>query len=320
MTDGLPPDARASGRQGAFWLGLLLCAALALGGASFATAAYLADGQPATVVRAYFAALQRGDAAAALGYGDLPAGAPGLLTDRVLAAQRAVAPIAGLTVIGVFVHGDNADVDVSYALGRRPVLDRVPVVRRGHGWRLAHGAVAVALHTSNGAAHARLAGAPVPTGTFALFPGAIPVVFDTPNLELDSVAGAAVRFNGLPDILVRGAVSAAGRRALGPALRAALASCLAGRSSAQAICPVPDPFTAVPGTLRGTLTQLDVDQLDLVVASPGGRIDIGGAATVSGTFSALDDNDLAVSTPATTVNLRAHSSATQPGAIVWETQ
>ncbi|HYS38147.1 MAG TPA: hypothetical protein VEO01_21215, partial [Pseudonocardiaceae bacterium] len=59
--------------QHMFWFALLLATAVMLAGASIAVGAYQGAGDPATVVRSYFAAVAAGDAAGALGYGDLPA-------------------------------------------------------------------------------------------------------------------------------------------------------------------------------------------------------------------------------------------------------
>ena len=230
--------------QHMFWFALLLATAVMLAGASIAVGAYQGAGDPATVVRSYFAAVAAGDAAGALGYGDLPAGRRDLLTADVLAAQNAVAPISDLIVLRVQHSGANlATVDIGYTLdfasGPTIVVDTVALSRHGHDWRLASSAVAERVSPGNGSTLATFAGATVPTGDYAMFPGAVPITYHTPNLEADS-SSRAVRFAGTGSMQVDAQVTAAGRKAIAPAVNAALAACLAGKGAPQALCPVPD--------------------------------------------------------------------------------
>jgi len=93
----------------------------------------------------------------------------------------------------------------------------------------------------------------VPTGDYPMFPGAVPIIYHTPNLEADS-SSRVVRFAGTGDMQLNAQVTAAGRKSIVPAVQAALAACLAGHGAPQPLCPVPDPETAVPGSLRGRMT------------------------------------------------------------------
>jgi hypothetical protein len=306
-----------------FWFGLLLATAVTLAGASITVGAYQAAGDPAAVVRAYFAAVSSGDAAGALGYGDLPGGRRDLLTSDVLAAQNAVAPIGGVTVLRVLHRGaDTAVVGIGYTLdfasGPTVVSDLVPVFRRGHDWRLALSAVPEHVDPGNGSTLATFAGAVVPTGDYAMFPGAVPITYHTPNLEADS-SSRVVRFAGTGNMQLNAQVSAAGRTSIAPAVQAALAACLAGRGAPQPLCPVPDPATAVPGSLRGRTTGKPGVGLQLIVTSSDGEIDISEEATVSATYQSLDENNLASATTVKSVGLRAHTFATAPGKIMWAT-
>jgi hypothetical protein len=274
-------------------------------------------------VRAYFAAVSAGDASGALGYGDLPDGRRDLLTADVLAAQNAVAPISDVTVLRVLPHGtDSALVGVGYTLdfpsGPTLVVDVVRVVHRGHGWRLGFSAVSQRIDPGNGSTLASFAGATVPTGDYAMFPGAVPIVYHTPNLEADP-SSRVVRFVNNGTLQLNAQVSAAGRRSIAPAVQLALSACLAGHGSPQVLCPVPDPQTAVPGSLRGRMTGKPGAGLELTVSSSDGQIDISEEATVTGTYQSLDVNNLASATTVKSVGVRAHTFATAPGKILWAT-
>lgn len=307
--------------QHVFWLALLLATALTLGGASFAAGAYQADGMPDTVVRQYFAALQDGDAATALGYGAVPAGSRSLLTPGVLAAQNAMGPIEGVGVRQVHRSGDSAQVDVTYTValptGRDTVLDTVAVVRHGHGWRLAQSAIRVNLGPDGGSALASFAGAEVPDGDFLMFPGAVPVTYNTPNLRLQP-SSSVLRFADTGALLLEATVTPAGERAIVLSLRAALSACLAGTASQQALCPVPNPYVDVPGSLRGTLTAVDTGALHLAVMSADGKVTIAGTVGVHATYQELDKNNIATAKTAAATTVAAYCFVTTPGTIGWE--
>jgi len=217
---------------------------------------------------------------------------------------------------------DHATVYLAYTLdfasGPTIVADAVSVVRRGHDWRLVAAAVPVSVSPGSGSTLATFAGSAVPNGDYAMFPGAVPVTYHTPNLEADS-SSRIIRFTGTGTMRVNAQVSAAGRHAIAPAVQAALVACLAGRGSPQALCPVPDPETAVPGSLRGRTTGKPGAGLQLIVTSSDGEIDISEEATVSGTFQSLDENNLAKATTVKSVGLQAHSYATAPAKITWAT-
>jgi hypothetical protein len=317
-----PVVAGSSGRQGAFWLALLLAAAVAFGGAAFAAGAVRAAALPETVVLDYFAALQRGDAAAALGYGALPPGRHDLLTDQALAAQSAVAPIGPVEVIATDRHGDTATVGVHYTLalpsGPENVVDGIPVVRSGTGWRLVRSAVPVTLSPGDGSGRGSVVGSALPGGEFALFPGAMPVAYDTPDLDL-APAARVVRFLGDPSVRLDAEVSATGRAAIVPVLAAALSSCLAGKSGTQPLCPLPDSVAGVPGSLRGTGGRLDPTSLSLQVNGPTGAIIVSGRALLTGSYQDLDANDLPATAKVTSVAVHATCPAGSPGALVWST-
>ncbi|HEX4704618.1 MAG TPA: hypothetical protein VH352_20995 [Pseudonocardiaceae bacterium] len=304
-----------------FWFALLLATAVTMAGASLAAGAYIGAASPETVVRAYFAALAAGDAAGALGYGTVPGGRRDLLTADALAAQNAVAPITGLAVWTGHRAGDNALVDVTYVLdlpsGRTSVSDAVPVVRQGHGWRLVRSAVAKIVRPGNGSMLATFAGAAIPSGAYPMFPGAVPVSYETPILQPDADS-SVVRFTDLGDLEVTASVSRAGQAAIASSLKAALAECLAGRSRAEALCPVPDRDKSVPGSLRGTTNGTSVGPPLLTVQTATGKIGITEEANVHAKYQRLDENNLSTTSTVQSVGLYAHCYATVPGVIVWD--
>lgn len=304
----------------AFWFALLLATALTLGGAAFAVGAYRAATLPETVVRQYFAALQDGDAAAALGYGGIPDGSRALLTAGVLAAQNAAGPIGAVTVRQVRTAGDTALVDVTYTVdlpsGPDQVRDTVSVLRHGSGWRLERSAIAVTLNPDGGSSLATFAGSAVPAGDFLMFPGALPVRYATPNLELQP-SSAVLRFVDAGTVDVQAAVTPEGERAILPALRTILTACLAGTATVQPLCPVPDPLADVPGSLRGTLTAVDPNTLGLTVGTADGKIDIVGTVGVRASYQQLDQNNMATAQHTTATTLRAYCFATAPRTIDW---
>jgi len=264
--------------------------------------------------------LRDGDAAGALGYGTVPEGHHELLTSDVLAAQNAIAPVENVVVLAVHRKGNNAVVNTRYTLGlasgRTTVLDAVPVSRHGNEWRLDRSAVPVAITPGDGSTLASFAGAAVPNGDYAMFPGAVPITYSTPNLAPDP-ASQVMRFADPGQLEVNAVVSAAGRKLITPAVHAALVACLGGKGNPEAMCPVPSGDLAVPGSLRGSVTGKTTG-LVLLVNSTNGKIDISGETDVHGTYQKLDDNDIASSTSTSTVDVHAHCFATVPGAIIWD--
>lgn len=314
-----PPPARPS--SPAFWFTVLLATALTLAGASFAVGAYEAAGRPETVVREYFAALADGDAAAALGYGTVPAGPHNLLTADVLATQNAIGPIGDVTVRGVRDSGQHALVDVTYtvgfATGPVTVRDQVSVTRQDGTWRLDRSAIPVMVTAAGGSAVGTIAGGSVRNGWYMMFPGAVPVTYATPNLQ-PAPGSSVLRFTDAGHLQIDAMVSPTGRRTITSALRAALAACLTGRSTAEPLCPTPDSDGDVPGSLRGTVAELDSTTVAMTVESADGEIDIRATALVRGTYQSLDPNNIPQPSPATKLTFSAHCYATAPGTIRWD--
>ncbi|HVD90311.1 MAG TPA: hypothetical protein VNB91_15560, partial [Jatrophihabitantaceae bacterium] len=136
-------------RRTLFWVAVCAACVLTLAGTVVAVTGYFTSAGPGRVVRDYFAALSRGDARAALGYGALPDGPRELLTGPVLRAQQQVGRISPVSVIAVDQDHETATVSVHYAITFASVTtvvgDHVTVIKHGRTWRLAKTAVPVDL-------------------------------------------------------------------------------------------------------------------------------------------------------------------------------
>ncbi|HEY3090587.1 MAG TPA: hypothetical protein VGJ59_21260 [Jatrophihabitantaceae bacterium] len=316
----VPPEPPVAQRRrprhhhGLFWVAVLAALAAVAGGALITATAYLSESTPETTAVSYFHALGRGDAAGALGLGELPAGPRTYLTSQVLDAALSIAKISDVRVLSTVRHGDTAKVTLEYQLGAQQVSDAVSLVRHGRGWRLTRTAVPVHLHVVAGADRMSVAGARVPTTTVLLFPGALPLALDTANLNLRGPQ--VVHLDGSGEHEIQAVPSPAGTQRVDAAVLAAVQACLGGRTSRG--CPPPVDQTIVPGSVRGRVTG-NVEKLTKSVA-PGraGLLRISGTLTVAGTYQQLDFNNQPVRRTRTLeLRIDARCYATDPAKIVW---
>lgn len=269
--------------------GVLLGTALVACGAVVAVCGAAATDGPADVVRDYFAALARGDAAHALAYGTVPPGPRRLLTATVLREQLHIAALQDVAVEETERHGDRATVTVHYAMafadGAVPTSTSVALHRTRGEWWLDRTAVGAVLAPSTARERLTLLGAPVPSSRTLLFPGALPITTDTPYLELVPTLDY-VSF-GTPSTLgVSVRVSDAGQAAVRTAVRTALSRCLAG-TTAELTCPLPTN-RYVPGTVRGTLNGPLGGLVGLDRNDPAGLLTFAGTPTITGSWQRLD--------------------------------
>ena len=282
--------------RGLFRAAVGVAVAAVVGGSVLAYVGTRTSSGPADVVRGYFAALARADAPAALAYGDLPPGSRRLLTTPVLRTQQRLAPIGRVSVGAAIRHGDRARVGYSYRLGfpggEQRVRGRVVLRRDGSSWRLTRVAVPVRLRLDQAAARATLAGARIPDRTALLFPGAVPLRFDTPYLRLgQSTDDVVLGTSGTVELNVQ--VSPAGRRAVARALAARLRRCVDQRSAGDPTCPVASARD-VPGSLRGTVRTPIMRAVHLAVTDDrAGVIAVSGHVDVTGRYRRLAFDDVA---------------------------
>lgn len=312
----MPPG---SWRRPAYWVAVLLAVLAIASGVTLAKTASPTRLGPAAVVRGYFAALQRGDASAALGYGGIPAGSRRLLTPAVLAEQQRVAPLGGVTVLAVRRTGSHAAVRVRYQLsfaeGQHVVAARLRLHRAG-GWRLRAVAVRTRLRVVPAGQRATLAGAAIPHRPVLLFPGAAPVRFDTPFLVDGPSAG--VRF-GAGATVVRPVLSRAGQLAAIGAASAALRRCLHPASGASsAACPLPSG-RVMPGSVRGRPVTALGDHLHArLVAGPAGVLQVSGHAEVAARYQRLTfRNQVQAAHGRVRLPVRARGLAVPPLQLRW---
>ena len=160
--------------------------------------------------------------------------------------------------------------------------------RRGSSWYLDRTAVATTIDLTHALDRASIVGAGIPEGATLLFPGVVPVSFDTPYLQLDS---ASVTFSTGRHVEVAVGVSDAGRAAVTAALSKALAACV--HSGGSGVCPLPSD-RYVPGSLKGRLEGGLAGRVSLTVdPDAAGVIDVSGVIPFRGSYEQLQFDNLA---------------------------
>lgn len=179
------------------------------------------DAAAAQVVRGYLEALAKGDAATALGYALEPPSDPSLLTDQVLAGQRAAAPIGDITVGAPTEPGR---VPASYLLGAERVSTVFELTLGKDGWRLDR--VAAPTDLSGFTVPVALNGAVPRSARPELFPGHYRVTSDTPRYRVPDVEFDIRHPFEQPVIPAALELSETGRAEVIEAAEAHLADCL----------------------------------------------------------------------------------------------
>lgn len=312
-------EVRARRHRGLFWSAVLVALALLVGGAVVAYQGYAATSGPDGAVRGYFAALQRGDAPAALAFGTVPSGPRTLLSRTVLREQLDDAALRDIDVTAVQRDGDTARVSVNYVLAfsdlSQTIHDSVVVRRHGGSWRLANSAVSVQVELAQASDRATLAGRTIPAEPVLMFPGALPIRFDTSYLQLDQ-GSRVLQLNGGGQTDLAVVVTKAGQDAVAAALTRELPACLAGAPTAKPSCPRPGP-RAVPDSLRGTMTGPVRPSISVANGSAG-MIDVSAQITVRGSYQVLNFNNIAITKTGTVaLPVRATAYATSPIQLAW---
>lgn len=306
-------------RSGALFVtGMVVAVTLVAAGVVLAVSGYRADNGPGGAVRGYFTALARGKARTALAYGSVPSGTRTLLTFSVLHRQLQIAPIRDFAIAGVTRAGQHAQVQVRYELGfagaPQKVTSTVAVTHGSGHWRLSAVAIPTQLRTDTAQDRVVTFGPPPRDGKWLVFPGAVPLAFDTKLLSLDP-ATDHVEFGApaLTGVVVD--VSAQGTEQARAAVLADLRACLAGRGTTTT-CPQPNE-RYVPGSLRGTLVSGGTP-LSVSVTGAAGVLTVSGTVTVTGTYEQLTFANRAVEgSGQVTLPVSAQSYAVAPLRFVW---
>jgi hypothetical protein len=309
-----PVAAAGSSRRLGYWLAVLVALALLVAGGVVALTGYFSQPGPDAVVRSYFAALAGGDAKTALGYGDLPEGDRSYLTAEVLRTQWAVATIRSLRT----APEAGGRVNITYSLGGQHFADSVPVIKKDGRWRLVAVAVRTSVSLSAAGERATFAGTAIPTGQPLLFPGALPIRFDSPNLSLPVTEGV-VRFTAGPSSALTVNVSRSGQKIISAEMIKAIRTCVTSPTPA-ALCPVPSGtgVRAVPASLRGTVVGTPAVAAS-VAPQADGKLLITGTAKVDGSYQSLDyQNQASAAKGQFDVTFKAHCYASSPGDFVWD--
>ncbi|UQX88190.1 hypothetical protein M6D93_18150 [Jatrophihabitans telluris] len=274
---------------------LSLLLAVGLGGA--AAAQFASSHSPTSVTKAYFRALAKGDAQAALALALVPpsASTSPYLTDAVLAEQLRIAPITDVRIGSVEGSGSARSVSVTYQLRfadqARSVSDTVRLVQHGSTWRLSSVASLVELDASaDGSDRIMFAGRPLDAAPTPVFPGALPVTTDSRAVVVSG--DPVVSLSASQDVIeVRAELTAAAKRQVSSALETALTTCLAA-SSTDPSCPNVTGGRPVPGSLHGTLTAKVADSSPVITLGSGGVVAISVQAKLNATWKIWDFNNI----------------------------
>jgi hypothetical protein len=160
-----------------------------------------------------------------------------------------------------------------------------------------------------------VAGAVLPAGRPLVFPGAVPIAFDAPALQL--AAGRIVRFDQSKRPALEVAVTSVGQKMVSEAVAAALRNCL-GTADPDLLCPMPTGGRAVPGTVRGAVDDVIPDLTVTVASDADGRIEVTGQAQVTGNYTELTFDNQRATKPVNRLTIQAHASARTPNEVVWD--
>lgn len=306
-------------RRALFGVAVVLSAALIAGGAVIAYRGYEQSDSPGAAVRGYFSALQAGDAPRALSWGTVPDGPHALLTSKVLETQQRIAPIVEFGIGKIDRSGSRAVVHAHYALnyaeGAVPVTAAIDVDRVGGNWRLRTSAIPVQLVLTAARNRATVAGGALPQTETLVFPGAVPITFDSPYLELDP-GRDSIGFGSASQLDVAVQVSQQGRAAALATVGKQLAACLTTKP--EVTCPLPSD-RYVPGSLEGTVKQSSLDALAVTLdASPDGVVEVEGTVTFTGSYRELSFANVAERGHGTAgLKVHARAYAVAPLTITW---
>lgn len=229
---------------------------------------------PGGTVKAYFAALQAGDAKKALSYGKEAPASTELLTDEVLRKQRDLAPIKDLKIVSES-GGFMGSVHLTVNIGDVAYDEQLNLEKVGDDWKLKTAAVQVKPYLSSDASkqYLTILGKPLPSSGIAyVFPGALDLGSSNKNLAAQKSKYSSrddhgqAPINGLSSFSIGSSVSvdfglsAEASTSARQQIAAKYSQCAASKDRWPSGCPQSD-FSGENGTY--TWTAPSVDDIDL---------------------------------------------------------
>ena len=253
-------------------------------------------------VAGYIGALAAGDAATALAYAAQPPLDTALLSNDVLAAGNAIAPI---TDIAVETPAGSAGVHASYTIGSDAVEATFAVVDTPTGWKLQQ--VASQVSVDRLPEGATLGGIPVPSGdSLTLFPGSYRIGTADDRYQLTGGSFVVESPTDTASVTVVAKLSSSGVAAVRSAARKHLSACLS-QHKAQ---PSTSCGYGVNLVERGTGKKIKPRTVRWRVTA--------GTSTLGSFSPSLDASDPAVARGRVNVRLRVDITATN-GQRYWST-
>ena len=203
------------------------------------SAAAAAGARPSDAVLGYLTALASGDAQEALAYGQSRPTERSLLTDKALSTALKETPLTAIDVSQV--DGQNeAAVEASYKLGKRPVTETFDVVKQEDTWKLRRVAAEVEVGLVRSEAVPLLInGTKVSADLINLFPGSYEISTGFTYSDYGNASTILVTSpSGFPDTSRLGVrINAKGKAAAIAATKKSYTKCLKSDDPAPAECP-----------------------------------------------------------------------------------
>lgn len=240
-------------------------------------------GSPGATVKAYFAALQAGDAKKALSYGKEAPASTELLTDEVLRKQRDLAPIKDLTIVSE-TTGYSGTVHLTVTIGEVAYDEELNLEKVGEAWKLTNAAVQLKPYSAydSDKKNVTILGKPLPaSGVVYVFPGALDLGSANKNLApqkaaistSDDKGQASVkglsRFSAGNSFSIAFGLSESAKASAREQIAAKYAACAASKDRFPAGCPQSD-FAGENGTY--TWTAPNAQDIDLSEAVRDGQL------------------------------------------------
>lgn len=233
---------------------------------------------PGGTVKAYFAALQAGDAEKALSYGKEAPASTELLTDEVLRKQRELAPIKDLKIVGE-TAGYTGSVHLTVTIGEVAYDEQLNLEKVGDDWKLATAAVQIKPYSSyeSDKKNVTILGKPLPaSGVVYAFPGALDLGSVNKNLapqaskysSSDNKGQASVkglsRYGSGSSLSIAFGLSDAAKTSARQQIAAKYSACAASKDRYPAGCPQSD-FSGENGSYTWTAPNAQDIELNDVV-------------------------------------------------------